>query len=197
MIPRDPFQVRLSGSGGQGVILAGVLLAEAGMYDGLHVVHTQSYGPAARLGAAKSEVVLSHGEIAFPEVTLPDFLVCLSRDAYAKYGAQLAPGGVRVVDRQVPAETVEAPGSVLRLPILQTARELGPGGAITANVVALGVIVALSGIVSEPSLARAIQARVKRATLDLNGRALEAGLHLGAGTGKEWSDVPQATERVP
>lgn len=197
MIPRDPFQVRLSGSGGQGVILAGVLLAEAGMYDGLHVVHTQSYGPSARLGAAKSEVVLSHREIAFPEVTLPDFLVCLSRDAYAKYGARLAPGGVRVVDQLVPADTVEAPGSTLRLPVLQTARELGPGGAITANVVALGVIVALSGIVSEASLTRAIRERVKHATLDLNRRALEAGLHLGAGTRKEWSHVSQEAERVP
>jgi len=181
VIPRDPFQVRLSGSGGQGVILAGVLLAEAGMHDGLQVVHTQSYGPAARLGAAKSEVVLSRHEIAFPEVGLPDAIVCLSRDAYAKYGSQLAPGGLRIVDQQVASDLSVPPDGAVVLPIVLTARQLGAGGVITANVVALGALVALSGAVSEDGVRRALRERVKPETLDLNERALEAGLRLGTG----------------
>lgn len=78
MKPRDPIQVRFAGAGGQGVMLAGVLTAEAGMHDGLHVVSTQSYGPEARLGAAKSEVVLSRHEIVLPDVRVPDVVVCLS-----------------------------------------------------------------------------------------------------------------------
>ncbi len=180
MIPRDPYQVRLSGSGGQGIILAGVLLAEAGMHDGLQVVHTQSYGPAARLGAAKSEVVLSRHEIAFPEVGLPDAVVCLSRDAYARYGTQLAPGGLRIVEQQVASELSVAPDGAIVLPIIVTARQLEAGGAIAANVVALGALVALSGAVSEEGLRRALGERVKPETLDLNQRALEAGLRLGA-----------------
>ncbi|HYL20952.1 MAG TPA: 2-oxoacid:acceptor oxidoreductase family protein [Gemmatimonadales bacterium] len=180
MIPHDPFQVRLSGSGGQGIILAGVLLAEAGMYDGLHVVHTQSYGPAARLGAAKSEVVLSRREIAFPEVRLPDVLVCLSRDAYERYGNALAPAGLRIVDEQAVSDLASAPEGAIVLPIVRTARELGASGAITANVVALGALLALSRAVSETRVRRALGERVKPETLDLNQRALAAGLALGA-----------------
>lgn len=180
MIPRDPFQVRLSGSGGQGVILAGVLLAEAGMHDGLQVVQTQSYGPAARLGAAKSEVVLSHHEIAFPEVGLPDAVVCLSRDAYGKYGSQLAEGGLRIVDQEVAWGLATAPDGAILLPITSTARQLEPGGGITANVVALGALVALSGAVSEDGVRRALRERVKPEMLDLNQRAFDAGLRLAA-----------------
>jgi 2-oxoglutarate ferredoxin oxidoreductase subunit gamma len=181
MIPRDPFQVRLSGSGGQGVILAGVLLAEAGMHDGLQVVQTQSYGPAARLGAARSEVVLSRHPIAFPEVGLPDAMVCLSRDAYGRYGSQLAEGGVRIVDREAVSDLPAVPVDAIVLPITATARELEPGGAITANVVALGALVALAGLVSAEGVRRALRERVKPEMLDLNERAFEAGLRLGAG----------------
>lgn len=181
MIPRDPFQVRLSGSGGQGVILAGVLLAEAAMHDGLQVVQTQSYGPAARLGAAKSEVVLSRHPIAFPEVGLPDAMVCLSRDAYGRYGSQLAEGGVRIVDREAVSDLPAVPVDAIVLPITATARQLEPGGAIAANVVALGALVALAGLVSAEGVRRALRERVKPEMLDLNERAFEAGLRLGAG----------------
>ncbi|HET7296716.1 MAG TPA: 2-oxoacid:acceptor oxidoreductase family protein [Gemmatimonadales bacterium] len=182
MIARDPFQVRLSGSGGQGVILASVLLAEAGMHDGLQVVQTQSYGPAARLGAAKSEVVLSHHQIAFPEVSLPDAVVCLSQDAYRKYGGQVAEGGLRIVESDVAAGLPAAPAGTILLPITSTARDLGPDGVITANVVALGALVALSAVVSVEGARRALRERVKPETLELNQRAFEAGLRLGAGT---------------
>ena len=179
MIPRDPFQVRLSGSGGQGVILAGVLLAEAGMHDGLQVVQTQSYGPAARLGAAKSEVVLSRHPLAFPEVGLPDATVGLSQDAYGRYGNQWAEGGVRIVDREAVSDVSAVPVEAIVLPITATARELEPGGAITANVVALGALVALAGVVSAEGVRRALRERVKPEMLDLNERAFEAGLRLG------------------
>lgn len=184
MIPRDPFQMRLSGSGGQGVILAGVLLAEAGMHDGLQVVQTQSYGPAARLGAAKSEVVLSRHPIAFPEVGLPDAVLCLSRDAYGRYGSQLAEGGVRIVDREAVSDLPAVPADTVVLPVTATARELEPGGAISANVVALGALVALTGVVSEEGVRRALRERVKPEMLDLNERAFEAGLRLGAGAAR-------------
>ena len=94
----DPLRVRLSGRGGQGIILAGTMLAEAAMEDGLHVVQTQAYGPEARLGASKSEVVISTREISFPEVTVPDLVLVFSRDAYLKYGKQVAAGGFVLVE---------------------------------------------------------------------------------------------------
>jgi 2-oxoglutarate ferredoxin oxidoreductase subunit gamma len=177
----DPVQVRFAGSGGQGVMLAGVLVAEAGMYDGLHVVSTQSYGPEARLGAAKSEVILSRHEIVLPEVRVPDITVCLSPDAYRKHGRPLAAGGVRIVDERAVPEGEESAADTVVLPILATARELGPGGELSANVLALGAFVALTGAVTEASLRRALRSRVKPALLEQNERALAAGLALAAG----------------
>lgn len=176
MIPRDPYQVRLSGRGGQGLILAGLLLAEAGTGDGLHVVQTQSYGPEARLGASKSDVVLSRNEIAFPGVVAPDLLLCLSREAYLKYGARAAEGGIRIVEATV-AREVEVEGALL-LPIVETARDIG--NVLVANVVALGALIALSDAVSETGLRDAIRVRVKPQFLEWNERALEAGMRLGA-----------------
>jgi len=177
----DPVQIRFAGTGGQGVMLAGVLVAEAGMHDGLHVVSTQSYGPEARLGAAKSEVILSRHEIVLPEVRVPDVTVCLSSDAYRKHGRPLAAGGLRIVDeRAIPPGEESTPDTVV-LPLLATARDLGPGGELSANVVALGAFVALSGAVTETSLRRALRSRVKPALLEQNERAFAAGLALAAG----------------
>ncbi|HJQ65802.1 MAG TPA: 2-oxoacid:acceptor oxidoreductase family protein [Gemmatimonadales bacterium] len=175
----DPIQVRFAGAGGQGVILAGVLLAEAGMHDGLHVVATQSYGPEARLGAAKTEVVLSRRPIVFPEVRVPDLIVCLSEDAYRKYARPLAPGGLRLVEESavVAADPEREPGTVTGQ-FIATARALGSHGGVAANVVALGALVALSNVVSEASLRRALSQRVKPALRELNERALGAGLAL-------------------
>lgn len=157
-------------------MLAGLLLAQAGMLDGLHVVQTQSYGPEARLGAAKSDVVLSADEIAFPEVIEPDLLLCLSSDAYRKYGRRLAEGGLRVVDEQV-GRDLDVGGDLV-LPIIRTAREVGD--VIVGNVVALGALVGARDLVSRAALVRALEGRTKPAFLDLNRRALDAGLELGA-----------------
>jgi len=176
MLKKDPYYVRLSGRGGQGILLASVILSEAAMNDGLNVVQTQSYGPQARLGASKGELVLSRQEISFPEVETPDLVVCLSRDAYVKYGEELSPEGIRLVDETVLLEeTVE---DALILPIIQTAKEAGD--AIIANIVALGAVVELTKIVSKKSLKKAVQSRVKSAYLDLNLQALEQGYKLGA-----------------
>lgn len=177
--PRDPLQVRLAGAGGQGVILAGVLLAEAGMHDGRHVAATQSYGPEARLGAAKAEVILSGATIVFPEVRVPDVVLCLSAEAYAEHARPVAPGGLLVMDQRIPVGD-DAPGlERVVLPLVETAHELGPGGEVAANVVALGALAALWDVVSEAGLRRALRERVKPQLLEINERALAAGLALG------------------
>jgi 2-oxoglutarate ferredoxin oxidoreductase subunit gamma len=171
----DVLRVRLSGRGGQGLILAGLVLAEAGSREGLHVVQTQSYGPEARLGASKSDVILSREDIAFPGVTEPDVLLCLSRDAFSKYGATMAAGGLRLVDRQVAAEVPV--GDAMVLPLVDTAQSIGD--VIVTNVVALGALVALSGAVNQSSLRDALRGRVKPQLVELNERALAAGWELG------------------
>lgn len=184
----DVLRVRLSGRGGQGLILAGLVLAEAGSREGLHVVQTQSYGPEARLGASKSDVILSREDIAFPGVTEPDILLCLSRDAFSKYGTTAAAGGLRLVDRQVAAEIPV--GDAMVLPLVDTAQSIGD--VIVTNVVALGALVALSGAVSRSSLREALRGRVKPQLVDLNERALAAGWELGE---KAASPAVPATSR--
>jgi 2-oxoglutarate ferredoxin oxidoreductase subunit gamma len=123
-------QVRLSGAGGQGLITAGVILAEAAMIDGRNVVQTQTYGPEARLGSSKAEVIISSGVIAYPEVTVPDVLVCLSAEAARKYGQRVGPQTIVVFDSAMSWD-IDSPGKVA--PITQTA--LAVGTKVVANTV--------------------------------------------------------------
>ena len=169
----DRTEVRLAGEGGQGMILAGIILAEAAtLYDGKNAIQSQSYGPEARGGASKSEVVISAGEIDHPEVLQPDVVVVLSREAYRKFASNLKPGGLLIVD----SDKVDSSGSphAVCLPITRMAFET-TGKIITANTVALGVLVGLTGLVSRQALKKAVTARAPRGTEDINLKALEAG----------------------
>jgi len=179
MLPQDPYQVRLSGSGGQGLITAGVILAEAGLLEGYRVAQTQSYGPEARLGASRSEVILSSRPIAYPEVSRPDFLLSISQDAFDKYGQEMPEGSVILVDDFY--VTLEQPESyrprIYALPMIRTAEELG--NKLVANVVALAALNGLLGLVSPDHLTEAVLRRVPAKYRELNARALEAGARLG------------------
>jgi len=166
-------EVRLAGEGGQGMILAGIILAEAAaIYDGKLAVQTQSYGPEARGGASKSEVIISSSEIDYPEVLTADVVVALSQEAYDKYAAGLKPGGLLIVDSEKVAGVSQA--GALKIPISRLAFET-TGKAITANTVALGVLVGLTGVVSRGAIEKAVAARAPRGTEEMNRRALEAG----------------------
>jgi 2-oxoglutarate ferredoxin oxidoreductase subunit gamma len=178
-------EIRLAGEGGQGMILAGIILAEAAaIYDGKQATQTQSYGPEARGGASRSEVVISDGEIDHPEVLSADVVVALSQEAYKKFAKTVRPGGLLIVDedRVIIPEPVNAPkGSGLpvglvtvRIPIVFLAQET-TGRAITANTVALGVLVGLTGVVSKQAIEKAVTARAPKGTEEMNRKALEAG----------------------
>jgi len=166
------YEVRLSGAGGQGIILSGIILADAAMRDGLHTVQTQSYGPEARGGASRAEVVVSEQEIDYPKVTRPDLVLVMSEEAYERYGRDVDEGTVVILDEGVgPAE---AGGNVHVLPLTELAKR-ETGRAIGANIVALGAMAAVTGVVSMDSLRAAVAARVPRGTEEPNLRALEAG----------------------
>ena len=175
-MPDETTNVRIAGRGGQGVMLAAFLLAQAAMQDGLHVVQTQSYGPEARLGAAKSDVILSSAEIAYPEVLAPDVFLCLSHDAVVAYAQGVEAGAVSVVDERA-ALGFETDGWIL-LPLMQAARECG--AALATNIVGLGALVGITGLVSERSMQEALATRVAPDSLALNTKALAAGLRLAA-----------------
>ncbi len=169
----DRTEVRLAGEGGQGMILAGIILAEAAtIYGGQNAVQSQSYGPEARGGASKSEVVISSGEIDHPEVLQPDVVVALSQEAFRKFASSVKPDGLLIVDADK-VDSTSAPHAI-RLPITKMAFDT-TGKIITANTVALGVLVGLTGVVTRQALEKAIIARAPRGTEEMNHKALEAG----------------------
>lgn len=168
------FEIRLAGEGGQGMILAGLILAEAAtIYDGKNAVQTQSYGPEARGGASRSEVVISNGDIDFPEVILADFLLAMSQEACDKYFRQTKPDSTLLVDstRVARVPTTRA----LRVPITEIAEQITGGRRITANIVALGLIVGLTNVISRDALRQSVIARAPHGTQEINLKALEAG----------------------
>ncbi|MDP3181915.1 MAG: 2-oxoacid:acceptor oxidoreductase family protein [Desulfobaccales bacterium] len=167
------YEIRLAGSGGQGLILAGIILAEAaGLYDGKFVCQTQSYGPAARGGASKAEVVISDEEIDYPKAIQPDVLLAMNQKSLDTYLSDLKPDGLLLVDATFVTE-IPATGAVA-IPFTRIARELGK--EMAANIVALGALATLSGAVTLKSLRTAVLARVPPGTAELNKKALAAGI---------------------
>jgi len=166
-------EIRLAGEGGQGMILAGIILAEAAaIYDNKNATQTQSYGPEARGGASKAEVVIDQGEIDHPEVILADVLVAMSQEACDKYAGNLKKDGILIVDQE---RVGRVPSSrAIKVPITRLAQE-SSGKSITANVVALGVLVGLTGIVSRQAIIQAVAARAPKGTEEMNRAALSAG----------------------
>lgn len=174
MAPSRPrrYEVRLAGTGGQGAILAGIILAEAAIRDDKNAVQTQSYGPEARGGASRSEVVISAGTIDYPKVLEPDITLCLSQEACDRYSSETREGGLLILDTD---HVSRAPTTrAVRIPLTSLAREV-TGRAITANVVGLGLLAGLTDIVSRESLENAIQARAPQGTAETNLKALAAG----------------------
>ena len=174
----DRYEIRFSGSGGQGLILAGVIFAEAAtIHDNLNAVQSQSYGPEARGGASKSEVIISDKTIDFPKATAIDLQLSLTQEACTKYYKDVKGTGTLLVDedfvKDVPAGTFK----VIRLPIIRTASE-EIGKAFVANIVAIGAIAAITGQVSYGAVEKAVLSRVPKGTEDLNKRALKAGYDL-------------------
>lgn len=172
----DPIQVRFSGSGGQGLITAGIILAEAAMLEGKNVVQTQTYGPEARLGSSRAEVIISANQIAYPEATRPDVVLCMSTEAARKYGAKVAPETLVILDSTCVGEDVVCGGRVVRLPITEAA--VNTGNKVVANAVALGAFNTLAPVVQMKTLEQAVSARVPAKFVALNRKALEAGIAL-------------------
>jgi len=170
------WELRLSGSGGQGLITGGIILAEAAILDGKNALQSQSYGPEARGGASKAEVIISGEEITFPKVEHCDLLLSLTQLSCDKYLETLKKDGILVID-----ESVELPArediKVYRLPILSTASEK-IGKSMVANIIALGVINKITGIATEDSLEKAVFSRVPKGTIELNKTALAEGYNL-------------------
>ena len=167
-------ELRLSGSGGQGLILAGVILAEAALIDGKRAIQSQSYGPEARGGSSKAEVIISDTDIDFVKVQKCDMLLCLTQAAYDKYGKD--PTSALIIDERLSMKYPE-PKKVIKIPILDAAADK-IGKPMVANIIALGAINGVLNLVSKEALSRAVLDHVPKGTEDLNKKALELGYEL-------------------
>ena len=173
----NKLSIRLSGTGGQGIILGGIILAEAAILDGKEVVQTQSYGPEARGGASKAEVIISDEIIKYPKVTIPDYLLLMSQEAAKIYASNIKDEGLIVVDNSIVPEIPQAKAKIVKVPISQLARE-EIGNELTANILAVGALASAGNIVSLESLEKAVSLRLPRVA-QLNIKALNLGWDWG------------------
>ena len=172
-------ELRLAGSGGQGVILASVILAEAAVQSGKYTAQSQSYGPEARGGACKAETLISDDPIGFTKVQQPTFLMALTQKALDTYTRALPENCLVLVDEGLTVPENLNGHRVLRLPILRTAKET-VGRAQTANVLAVGCINALLGITDMETLKKAASLHIPRGTEEINLKALAEDVKLAS-----------------
>jgi 2-oxoglutarate ferredoxin oxidoreductase subunit gamma len=170
-------EVRVSGSGGQGILLAAAVLADAVAAVGREVVQTQSYGPEARGGASQAEVIASTDEIDYPEIDLADVSLCLSQPAFDKYAHQTRPGGLVLYDSGLVDEKDMPQVRLVGLPFTDTATK-DLGAKVVTNIVSLGALSSFVAWLPNEAVDAAVAARVPEKFKDLNLRALEAGRRL-------------------
>ncbi len=168
-----------SGSGGQGVITAAIVLAQAAvLHENLSAVQSQSYGAAARGGATRSDVVIDNKEIYYPKVNQPNVLICLTQEAYSKFYQILRPGGILLTDPRF----VQAAGKIdarqKQLPMYETVMD-NIGKPIVFNICMLGAVIALTDIVKSESIMKVLQERIPAGFIEMNRKALDLGVQLG------------------
>ena len=171
-------EIRIAGAGGQGVVTAGRILAEAAILSGKHATHSQLYGPQSRGGSSRSDVIIDTDTIGFPLADSIDTLLALSQKAYDKYVPELAAGSLLIVDARCESDT--PPEGALYFPVVDTAR-IATGGELATGVVALGVLQVHTGMVEAEALIEAVSARIPAQHLKLTLDALEAGMGLSQG----------------
>ena len=166
-------QLRFSGSGGQGVITAAIIFAEAAVMEGKYAVQSQSYGPEARGGASKAEVIISDEPVWHPHVEVPDVVLAMTQKAADKYYKDINPDGVLVLDEQLVPEPPDF-SNVIRIPITKYAIEK-LGKPLFANIIALGALVKVTGLVDIDDVKTCVSRRVPPHTVDKNMQALDIG----------------------
>lgn len=172
-------RVLLTGFGGQGVVLAGHILGKAAaIHDGREATLIQAYGPEARGGATLVQVVISDAPILYPYIESADAIVCLSQEGFTKYGPLLGPDGVLLYEEDLVRLPPGRPaGRVFGIPATQLA--VAAGRKMVANIVMLGFLTAIAGIVGRPAMEEAIRSSVPKGTDRLNLDAFARGFAHG------------------
>jgi len=173
----DRIEIRISGLGGQGVVLAGQVLGKAAVYSGKNAVQTQSYGAEARGSAAKSEVIISDGKIGFPMVRKCDILIAMSPEAVEKNVKALKEGGLLLIDSTTVKSVPKIEARIFKLPATETSEKVF-GQKLYANVIMLGALTKITNIVSEKALENAIRDTIPEKAVAINTQAYKKGEDL-------------------
>lgn len=175
----EKYRMVFSGAGGQGVITAAIMIAEAAaLYEGLTAVQSQSYGAEARGGATRSDVIISEKPILFPKVTQPNVLVCLTQQAYDKFSTIIRPGGLLLTDTRYVKVGKKVDARQVELPMYETVMaEIGK--PIVFNICTLGAVLGLLSVVRPESVMEVIERRVPEKYVEMNRKALDIGMALG------------------
>jgi 2-oxoglutarate ferredoxin oxidoreductase subunit gamma len=168
----------LSGSGGQGVITAAIILAEAAvLYDNLVAVQAQVYGPEARGGATRSDVIIADSPVYYPKVIQPNVLVCLTQTAYNKYYSIVRPGGLLLTDPRFVEPLKKVSARQIGLEMYRSVMDT-IGNPIVFNICMLGAIIKIGDLVNPKSIMKVLETRIPAGFLDINRQALELGMKL-------------------
>ncbi|MDF1537388.1 MAG: 2-oxoacid:acceptor oxidoreductase family protein [Candidatus Thorarchaeota archaeon] len=167
-------EIRIAGTGGMGVVLAGVIMGNAAIHAGLNVVQSQSYGSEARGTAAKSEIIVSDGDIHYPKVRKSDIFVVMSQKALEMYLEDAKENSILIIDPDLVDVSGIDPGfKVIKVPAMQTADDMGL--RLVSNMVMLGALAKTIEMISMDALEKAVTSAVSEKYLEINMKAVKAG----------------------
>jgi 2-oxoglutarate ferredoxin oxidoreductase subunit gamma len=172
-------EIKLGGFGGQGVILAGIIVGKAAsLFDNKEATLTQAFGPEARGSSCSAQVVVSDEPILYPYVTHPHVMVLMSQDAYTRFSPEVAQGGTLIVEEElVDTGTVPNGAKVFKIPATRIAEELGK--RMVLNIVMVGFFAAVTKLVGVDAMRKAVEDSVPKGTGDLNLKAFNRGYEWG------------------
>jgi 2-oxoglutarate ferredoxin oxidoreductase subunit gamma len=172
-------EIRIAGFGGQGVILAGMVIGRAAtIYDTKHVTLTQSFGPEARGSACSVQLIVSPEPVLYPYLTRPDILVTMSQEAYTRFGPELKPNGILLYEQDlINLDPLRSDIKAYGIPATRFAEELGR--KLVLNMVMVGFVTGLTGITTPEAARKSVETSVPKGTEMLNRSAFEKGLEYG------------------
>lgn len=172
-------EIKLGGFGGQGVILAGMIVGKAAaLYDKKEATLTQAFGPEARGSSCSAQVVVSDDRILYPYVTKPDIMVLMNQDAYTRFSPEVREGGTLIIEEElVSAESVPNGAKIFKIPATRIAEELGK--KMVLNIVMVGFFAAVTKVCDPQAIRKAVEESVPKGTIDLNLKAFDRGFEYG------------------
>lgn len=168
-----------SGSGGQGVITAAIILAKAAaIFEDRHAIQSQSYGAAARGGDTRSDVIIDDSKIYFPKVTQPNILVSLTQESYTKFSPIIRPGGLLLVDSKYVSIGKKVDAKHIALPMYDTVMEK-IGKPIVFNICMLGALIGITSLLQPESIIKVLETTIPDDFMEMNKKALDIGIKMG------------------